>query len=100
MALIVSWQVKHVPTDLMSIAKFYLYISPLVLIANIALAAGFARAHETIHNLTAVVACQTLIYYLCLIAFSLLILGDKVSLTRAIFGIALMVAGIYVLKTS
>lgn len=100
LALLVSWQVKHVAADWLSIAKFYLYSLPILFLANTALALGYARAHAFWQNLTAAVAGQTLIYYLFLLLFSIVILGDKVSLARSLIGIGFIVAGIYILKLS
>ena len=49
--------------------------------------------------MAAVVAFQTVIYYSFLVLFAYLLMGDKISLTKAVTGVALMAAGIWVLKS-
>ncbi len=100
LALLISWQIKTVPADLLSIAKFYLYTSPILIISNSLLSYGFAQAHNAIKNLPAAIAGQTLIYFLCILGVSLWLLNDKISIIHSIIGILLIVSGIYVLKMS
>lgn len=71
---------------------------PLFFLANIALGAGFIRMHETVGNLPLIVAGQSFMYYVFLLAFSVLLVSDKVLVNRAIAGFMLIAAGIAMLK--
>lgn len=98
-ALGVSWQVKHISTEWWALVKYNLTISPLLFFANVLLSMGFGMGHSVIKNVPAVVALQTVIYYAFLILFSYYLVGDKISLIKATTGVALLVAGIWVLKS-
>lgn len=97
-SLVVSWQVKYIPPEFGALARYNLLIAPLIFSANLALGTAFVRAHVIMKNLPFLVALQTFIYYLFLLAFSVLLVGEKVSIARALLGFTLMVLGIWVLK--
>lgn len=100
LSLLISWQIKTIPADIMSIAKFYIFTSPILIISNSLLSYGFAQAHKTMQNLPAAIAGQTLIYFLCVLGVSIWLLHDKISLVHSIIGILLIVSGIYIIKMS
>ncbi|OAT84769.1 hypothetical protein A6M21_17445 [Desulfotomaculum copahuensis] len=77
--------------------KYNLIMLPLLFVANAALGIGFIRAHETIRNLPLVVAGQSFMYYAFLAAFSVLLVGDKVSVARAVMGFVLIAVGVAML---
>lgn len=51
-----SWQVKYVPLAVGPVLRYNLAILPLVFLANVFLGIGFIKAHETLKNLTLLVA--------------------------------------------
>ncbi len=97
-SLLISWQVKHVAPELGALARYNLIIIPLIFSANLALGTAFVRAHVVLKNLPFLVALQTFIYYLFLLVFSVLLVGEKISVARALLGFSLMVLGIWILK--
>ena len=97
LSFVVAWQVKTVPPAIIPVIKYNLAVLPLLFFGNAALGVGFIRAHETFKNLPLVVAGQSFMYYAFLTAFSVLLVGDKVSVSRALAGFALIAAGIAVL---
>lgn len=98
LSLLISWQVKNVSPDLSSVVRYNLFVLPLIFAANTALGAAFIRANEVIRNLPLLAAAQSFIYYLFLLAFSVLLVGEKISIGRALIGYGLMAAGVWVLK--
>lgn len=98
LSLLISWQVKHVSPDFSSVVRYNLLILPFIFAANVALGAAFIRANEVVKNLPLLAATQSFIYYLFLLAFSILLVGEKVSVGRAFVGFGLMAAGVWVLK--
>lgn len=98
-ALGVTWQVSRIDNEWWALIKYNLMISPFLFFANNLLSMGFGKGHEVIPNMAAVVAFQTVIYYSFLVLFAYLLMGDKISLTKAVTGVALMAAGIWVLKS-
>ena len=98
-ALGVTWQVRHIENDWWALIKYNLTIAPFLFFANTLLSMGFGKGHLVIKNMAAVVAFQTVAYYGFLLLFSYLILGDKVSLLKAVTGVALMATGVWVLRS-
>lgn len=98
-ALGVTWQVRSIENDWWALVKYNLMISPFLFLANTLLSMGFGKGHAVLQNVAAVVAFQTVIYYGFLVLFSYFLLGDKITLVKAIAGISLMAAGIWVLKS-
>lgn len=98
LSFMLSWQVKYVQPDISSVARYNLFMLPLIFAANIALATAFIRANGVLKNLPLLAAAQSFIYYMFILAFSILLVGEKVSLGRAVAGFGLMAAGIWMLK--
>jgi len=98
LSFLVAWQVKTVPPEIGAVIRYNLMVLPLFFLANTALGAGFIRMHETIKNLPLIVAGQSFMYYVFLLAFSVLLVNDKVLVSRAVAGFILIVAGIAMLK--
>lgn len=98
-ALSVAWQIKHIEPSWLAVAKYQLYIAPALFLANIILSVGFGQGHNFVKNTPAVIATQTVIYYFFLTLFSVYIVGDKISLVKAVSGVALIIAGVIVLKS-
>lgn len=98
LTLLLSWQVKHVSPDFGSVIRYNLLILPLLFAANVALGVAFIRANGVVKNLPLLVAAQSFIYYLFLLAFSVLLIGEKISIGRAVVGFGLMAVGVWVLK--
>ncbi len=96
--LLLSWQVKHVSPDFGSVTRYNLLILPFIFAANVALGVAFIRANEVVKNLPLLVAAQSFIYYLFILAFSILLIGEKISIGRAVVGFGLMAVGVWVLK--
>lgn len=99
LALIVTWQAKTVDPTFISIAKFNLLVLPFIYLANTFLGLGINKGHDLFGNLPLMVASQGLVYNLCILVFSILILGDKVSVGKALIAFALISTGIYILKS-
>lgn len=99
LALTVSWQVKNVNPDWLSVAQYNLKIIPLLFIANISLGMAFIKGNEVVKNLPMLVASQTFIYYIFILLFTIFLLGDKVSIPRALIAFGLMVVAIWLLKS-
>ncbi|MGB9805069.1 hypothetical protein [Desulfofundulus sp.] len=97
LSFLVAWQVKTVHPGVIPVVKYNLTVLPLYFLANVALSIGFIRAHEAIRNLPLVVAGQSFMYYVFLLIFSVLLVGDRVSVARALTGFALIAAGAAVL---
>ncbi|MDK2823233.1 MAG: hypothetical protein PWQ67_1456 [Clostridia bacterium] len=98
-AFTVSWQVKHVTPDFISVAKYNFFIIPILFIANTSLGLGFIKGHQLVKNLPLLIASQTFIYYLMIIFFSIYLVEDKVSFYRAIIAFSLMAFSIWLLKS-
>jgi len=99
LAFIVTWQAKTVEPTLLSIAKFNLMMLPFIYLSNTFLGLGINKGHDVTGNLPLMVAGQGLVYNLCILAFSILILGDKVSVVKALIAFALICSGVYILKS-
>jgi len=78
-----------------AVARYNLYILPLIFLANAALGMSFVQAHQAIKNLPLLVAAQTFVYYLSLFILSWFGLGDRVPLARALLGLGLIMVGVY-----
>lgn len=98
LSFMIAWQVRHVQPEFISVARYNLFMLPLIFAANIALATAFIRANGVVKNLPMLAAAQSFIYYLFILAFSILIIGEKISIGRAVVGFGLMAAGVWVLK--
>jgi uncharacterized membrane protein len=99
LALFVTLQVKFINPDFLSVFKYNIYILPFILLANISLGMGFLKGHEIIKNLPLILAVQTFIYYVMVMIFSVLILGDKLSYSRVFLGYLFMIFGIWLIKS-
>lgn len=99
LAFITTWQAKTVDPTLISIAKYNLLVLPLIYLANTFLGLGINKGHELTGNLPLLVASQGLIYNMVILFLSILILGDKVSVVKALIAFALISSGIYILKS-
>lgn len=84
LSLLIACQVKYVSPEIVAVVRYNLVILPLIFLANTALGASFTRAHETVKNLPLLAAGQSFVYYLFLLVFSVLLVGDKVSFPRAV----------------
>ena len=73
--------------------RYNLAILPLVFLANVFLGIGFIKAHETLKNLPLLVAGQTFTYYSFVLAFSVFLLGERVSVVKTVAGMALIAVG-------
>ena len=98
-ALGVTYQVRHIENDWWALVKYNLTIAPFLFFANTLLSMGFGKGHAVMNNMAATVAIQTILYYSFLILFSYYLLGDKISFFKAIGGVSLIAAGIWVLKS-
>mgnify|MGYP000961127246 CR=1 FL=1 len=98
LALVITFQVKNVPPVVVEVLKYYLKVLPALFLANSLLGMGFLLAHKILKNLPLVAAMQSVAYYLFLLVFALLILGDKISIPRTLLGFALLGLGIFILK--
>jgi hypothetical protein len=98
LAFIISWQVRYVQPELGQIVRYNFMMLPLILAANIALATAFIRGNAVLKNLPLLAAAQSFIYYMFIVAFSIILVGEKVSLGRAVAGFGLIAAGVLVLK--
>lgn len=99
LSFLIALQVKYVPPEVSAVARYNLLVLPLIYLANVFLGAGFTRAHGVVKNLPLLAAGQSLAYYLFLFLFTVLLLGDNISLLRVLAGFALMAAGVYLLKS-
>jgi len=84
LAFALSWQVKYVPPAVGPVVRYNLVILPLIFLANVLLGIGFVKAHRVLKNLPLLAAGQTFMYYLFLLAFSIFLAGDRVSVARAV----------------
>ncbi len=98
LAFLISWQVRYVQPELGQVARFNFAMLPLIFAANIALATAFIKANGVFKNLPLLAAAQSFIYYMFIVAFSILLVGEKISPGRAVAGFGLVAAGIWVLK--
>lgn len=98
LSFVVAWQVKTVSPEIEAVIRYNLMMLPLFFLANTALGAGFIRMHETVKNLPLIVAAQSFMYYAFLLAFSVLLVNDKVLVNRAVAGFMLIATGIAMLK--
>lgn len=98
LAFLISWQVRHVAPDFWPVVRYNLAVLPLIFAANTALGLAFVRAHGAVKNLPFLVESQSFIYYMFMVAFSVLLVGDKITAGRAVAGFALIAAGVYLLK--
>jgi hypothetical protein len=81
-----------------AVARYNLFVLPLIFLANVALGMSFVQAHQTVKNLPLLVAAQTFVYYLSLLIYSWFGLGDRVPPVRALLGLGLLMAGVFVLR--
>lgn len=98
LSFLISWQVRHIVPDFWPVARYNLVVLPLIFVANTAMGLAFVRAHGTVKNLPLLVAGQSFIYYIFVVAFLVLLVGDKITVGRAVAGFALIAAGVYLLK--
>jgi hypothetical protein len=104
LSLLLALQVKLVPparcllTVGAAVARYNLFVLPLIFLANASLGMSFVLAHQTVRNLPLLVAAQTFVYYLGLIFYAWFGLGDRVAPVRALLGLGLILMGVYVLK--
>jgi len=98
LSFMLSWQVKHVPAEFYPVLRYNVYMLPLILAANVALATAFIRANEVVKNLPLVAAVQSFMYYIFIVVFTIFLVGEKVPVGRAVAGFGLMAAGIWMLK--
>ncbi len=98
-ALLLTWQVKYITPDLISIARYNLYILPFIFLGNTSLGMGFVRGHKLIDNLPLLIALQSFTYYIFIVALSILLLGDKITVYRGLLGFGLIALGVLVLKS-
>jgi len=98
-AVTVTWQVKHVNSDFLSIAQYNFRIIPFLFIANVSLGMAFIKGHLVVKNLPLLIASQTFIYYIFILLFTIILLGDKVSIPRALVAFILMTVSIWLLKS-
>lgn len=99
LALVVTWQAKTIDPTLLSIAKYNLLVLPLLYLSNTFLGLGINKGHEITKNLSLMVASQGMIYNLAILVFSILILGNKVSVPKSILAFLLISTGLYLLKS-
>jgi hypothetical protein len=98
LSFMLAWQVKHVPAEYFPVVRYNVLMLPLILAANVALATAFIRANEVVKNLPLVAAVQSFMYYFFMVVFTIFIVGEKLSVGRAVVGFSLMAAGIWILK--
>ncbi|MFZ7104666.1 MAG: hypothetical protein ACOWWO_18685 [Peptococcaceae bacterium] len=98
-ALTVSWQVKYIAPDFLTIAKYNLLIAPVLFLANVSLGMAFTKGHQLYKNLPLMIASQTFIYYLFILAFSMYLLGDKISVTKTLCAFSLIAFSIWLIKS-
>jgi len=98
LSFLISWQVKHIVPEIWPVTRYNLVILPLTFIANTALGLAFVRAHGVVKNLPLLVAAQSFLYYFFVLVFSVLLVGDKIPVGRAIAGFVLMAVGAYLIK--
>jgi len=98
-AFTVSWQVKHVNSDFLSIAQYNFRIIPFLFIANVSLGMAFIKGHQVVKNLPLLIASQTFIYYIFILLFTISLLGDKVAVPKALLAFVLMAVSIWLLKS-
>lgn len=99
LALIVTWQTKTIDPNLISIAKYNLLVLPLLYLSNTFLGLGINKGHELTQNLPLMVASQGMVYNLAILLFSIIILGDKVSVVKTIIAFVFISTGLYILKS-
>lgn len=97
LSFLVVWQVKTVPPVVGAVARYNLIFLPLLYAANLLLGGAFIKAHTLVKNLPLVAAGQSLVYNIALLVFSVLILGDRLSITRSLVGFLLIAVGAAVL---
>lgn len=98
LSFMLTWQVKHVPAEFYPVVRYNVLMLPLILAANVALATAFIRANEVVKNMPLVAAAQSFMYYFFIVLFTIFLLGEKLSVGRAVLGFSLMAAGIWILK--
>ncbi|MFZ5943208.1 MAG: hypothetical protein ACOYVD_03805 [Bacillota bacterium] len=98
-AATVSWQVKNINPDFISVAKYNLMIAPILFLANISLGIGFTKGHQLFNNLPLMIASQTFIYYMFILAFSIYLLGDDVSIIKVVIAFILIAFSIWLIKS-
>jgi len=81
-----------------AVVRYNLFVLPLIFLANVALGICFVQMHQTVKNLPLLVAAQTFVYYLSLFVISWFGLGDRIPPVRALLGLGLLMAGVYVLR--
>ncbi len=94
-----SLQVKLASPELMSIVKYNLVMFPVIMAANITLGLGFAKGHSLLKNLSSLVAAQAFVYYIFIVLFSAFLLKDDISYPKTILGFALIVLGIFNIRS-
>ncbi|NLT94667.1 MAG: hypothetical protein GXW85_03895 [Clostridia bacterium] len=95
----VSWQVKYVNPEWLSVALYNLKILPLLFTANLSLGMAFIKGNDAVKNLPMLIASQTFIYYIFILLFTIYLLGDKVSVPKALLAFCLMAISIWLLKS-
>lgn len=98
-ALIMTLQVKYVDPIFIDVLKFNIYTFPVLFLANLSLGIGFIKGHQVFKNFPFLLAGQTFIYYLMILLFSVTILGDKISIIKAIIAYLFIITGIWILKS-
>jgi hypothetical protein len=88
-----SWRVKYVPLAVGPVLRYNLAILPLVFLGNVFLEISFVKAHGALKNLPLLAAGQTFTYYSFLLAFSVFLLGERVSVVKTVAGMALIAVG-------
>jgi len=99
LAWTVSWQVKYINSDWLSIAQYNFRIIPFLFIANFSLGMAFIKGHRVVKNLPLLIASQSFIYYIFILLFTLYLLGDKVSTIRVVAAFSLMAFSVWLLKS-
>ncbi|HHY06882.1 MAG TPA: hypothetical protein GX532_07920 [Clostridia bacterium] len=99
LAFLVTLQVKFAGVELLSIAKYYLLVLPVLFAANVCIGTGINKGHALYGNLPLLIAIQTAVYYLMITLFSLYLLGDKISVPKTALASVLIITAIYLLKS-
>ncbi len=99
LALLVTMQVRYATADFLSITKYYLMVLPVLLTANILIGLGINKGHAVFQNLPLLIAGQTFTYYFFIALFSVVILGDKLSIPKTALAFSMIIGAIYLLKS-
>ena len=98
LAFLVTLQVKFAGVELLSIAKYYLLVLPVLFAANVCIGTGINKGHAFI--IICLFDCNSngsLLFddY----PFSLYLLGDKISVPKTALASVLIITAIYLLKS-